>query len=206
MDQHLFRVILIFALSCSFTLAHGFELSVAKDSVITDVKSGKKTPVKAGESTSLNERNPLWVETEGHVPVLVYPLNSETGAVAIKSLPMEKVVRDNVENKVDFELSSVLLQIGEVQSLLSRNNLSAAVQRISELKAKFPKVRYLDFLEASAFFLSGDKERALSSLEAGLKVHPDYEPGISMYKAIGGREESILRRPAQVTNSSGVQQ
>lgn len=196
--------VLIFS-TLAGSVARAFDLTVTNNAVITDVSSGRKSHVKAQESFVVNERNPLWIDSPGRVPVLVVPLRTQSGQVKVDSLPIQKAFAESVEVKIDKELSIMLMQIGDIQALLGEKKFSSALQKVSELKTQYPNVRYLDFIEASASFLVGDRSRALSALESGLLAHPDYRPGLQLYKNLGGKPEKLKRQPAAEPASQDLQ-
>jgi hypothetical protein len=164
----------------------GFELNVNADSVLHDLKSGEKRELRAGTPFSVNEKNPLWISAQGRIPVLVVPLAAQGSQVSVESPRAEQVFKEEKDLKIDDTLSEVMLYFSEIHRLIAQRNLPVAAQKVTELRTKYPNVKFVNFIEGSVAFLNGDRDKALSLINAGLTAHPSYEPGIEMKKKLEG--------------------
>lgn len=167
-----------------------FELESASDATVSDLMNSQKQEIKAGQKVDIKEKNPLWITSPGRVPVLVVPLSAGGSSVRVDSPSAEKVLQDDRSLKIDQSLSEVTMYLSEIHRALAARDIPTAKQKTIELKGKFPQVRFINFIEASLAYLSGDRAQALALVNLGLVAHPDYGPGLELKKQLeqgGGR-------------------
>lgn len=170
---------------CPLTLS-AVEMKISSDATIQNLATGEKHKYTAQDNFIYNDKQPLWVESTGKIPILLVPLKSESGVINIDSPNVSQVLKEEKDLKIDKELSEVILQLTEIHRIIAEKKFTVALQRVGELKLKYPEVKFLEFIEASVAFLVGDKQRAISSLEVGLKAHPDYVQGLELKKQLTG--------------------
>jgi hypothetical protein len=189
MRHKLLKALIFVGMAIDAGGAYAFDLSVGADSTVKDISSGKVQQIKATESLKIVDKTPMWVESPGKVPVLLVPLKSESGKVKIDSPNVSTILKEETEIKIDQELSEITLHLTEVHRFIADRKFTVALQKISELKAKYPNIKFLEFIEASAAFLNGDRDRAMASLNKGLEAHPNYAFGLELKKKLGGGKE-----------------
>lgn len=181
------KVLLIILVSVSVnSVAFGFELEIATDSTVHNLDNGTKTPVEANKKLSVVEKHPLWVTSPGRIPFLIVPLSAQGSVVKVDSPRAEQVFKEEKELRIDKALSEVTLYLSEINRLMANRELALASQKLLELKAQYPELRFLNFIEASIAFLSGERDKALAMVNLALSAHPGYQPGLELKKKIEG--------------------
>ena len=167
----------ILMLSMCTTVYAQVELSSVLDAELHYVNSGKVETLEANKSKEFNFKEPVWVNVKNHVPAMLIPLHTDRSTVKLETPSILEAVLKGKQKKIDAELSDILLRFIRIQSMLQRKQMTEAKAQLAELKAKYPDVHFLNFLQASVYMLTGDQENALVVLKKGLKHHPEYEAG-----------------------------
>lgn len=174
---------LIFLVGCSTFSSPKNQLKLNQDSTIT-YENGEKKEVKAGNAVDY-DKNPLLVESNGHVSVLVIPLRSEDQIVNVNLKKISKSdFHHDIQITYDHDMTYILSEIYKIQKLVQQNKAQEALNQLSLLKGKYTTLSYLSFLEASIYYVLGDKDKTEEILARALKKYPDNDEAQELYNSL----------------------
>jgi hypothetical protein len=129
---------------------------------------------------------PLFVESPGNIGVLVVPAQASSGAIDVRLRRSDAWRGADFTREVNQRLNTVLDRIFAIQKSLGSRQGQEALRQIEALQAQYPELSYLDFLKASAFVLTGDRDRARAAVETALASFPDNASGRALLRSLGG--------------------
>lgn len=177
-------IFVIVYLMMSHVQLSAFTIESKSDARASDLTNNSDIALKAGVATEVADDSPLLLRSAGRVPVLIVPLKAQKSVVRIDSPVVGQVLTEERDLKIDEALSEVTLYLSEIHRAMGVRDLTRARQKLNEVKAKHPNVQFFNFIEASLAFLAGDRDQALSLVNAGLASHPDYSPGVELRKQL----------------------
>ena len=152
------------------------QISVTGSGKITNLSTSEAQSFQLGELLDVTGSDPRLLEQEGRVPVLIFP-RSSSGALKLNPPPIETLVSDRKQFSIDKDLGKVLDEYTQIQVLIRDQKYSEAESKLRNLKSVYPKVYFLNFIEASLKVLKRDNVGAINLLKEALKHHPDYQDG-----------------------------
>lgn len=142
---------------------------------------------KADEVIELDGKQPARVEAPGYMTTLLLPPPGREGTeVTLKLKPQENWDQGQITNRANVILGEAMSKINRAQRLLARQQPQEALRVIEELKASYPQLNYLKFLQASAWMVMGEREQAKMALKEALKDFPSDEAGLELLKSLEG--------------------
>ena len=175
-----------------------------------------KQELKKGKKIELNDE-PLIFESSGHVSVMVVPTKeTKTG---LFGSPIEKRPKSQIKltlkedprlnpDKVDAiaqcekkeaeNMNSLLSEVENVQELMAASSFRLALEKISQLQARYPAVTYLNFLKGSVLVLSGQHNEAKIILEKSMREFPQQKMAKDLLMLLTN-PEGHARVPASMT-------
>lgn len=153
-------------------------ISSATDVVARSVNDGSKSYIiKTNTETKVPITDPLWITGEHSIPILLVPVLGNSSAVKLDPPKISEVVKLQSDMQLNKNLSQILAQVSEIQSMLRKRQFSQSRIKLQQLMALYPNVSYLKFIQANQFLLEGERKEALRLAEEGLIQNPDYEEG-----------------------------
>jgi hypothetical protein len=188
------KVCLLFfaALFLSADVALATELMAVPDLTINYLDSHKSSNLQSGQTLNEKITEPLWITSNGRIPVLVFPLSSSTTSQIKIDPPLvsassrARCDMNSAEDRtiVSTEMSRVIVSLFEIQKLISMNKEQEARLMFDKLQAMHPEVVALDFLGASLDVLETKRDDAKVRLQNAVKAFPEYEDGANLLKSL----------------------
>lgn len=185
---------------CSTLGSKQVNAKLGRDAVITQLGEGSVSKLK-GDSITISKK-PVFIESPGHIGLLVIPVDSSTSSVDLDLRPMTDWGGPGLETRTNEVLNEVVGAVSEIQSLLAKSHGKEALEKLTHLQEKYSKITYLNFLKASCLVVSGEPEKAVPFLEIALKDFPDHSSGRKLYEQLTGKTGSKARKPATSSTSS----
>jgi hypothetical protein len=178
---------LVGVLTCG-AWAHGEAiLRFQNDAEIRRSGSAERSSFKAGETYTASGSDVLTIEAKGRVPLVLVPLDTPRGTIVDITQPeVTQWPSAQIQATLDAQLSKILDRVLTVQEHLGRKRAEEAGREVDLLKAEYPGVVYLDFLNANVLLLKGNRNGAVEALKRALAVHPDNSRGQELLKALEG--------------------
>ena len=156
-----------------------------KNDVTVTSADGKESQHKSGDEIPFSN-TPVFVESPGNVGLLVVPAQASSGSIDVRLRRADSWRGSDFNREVNQRLNNVLDRIFAIQKSLGARQGQEALRQIESLQAQYPELSYLDFLKASAFVLTGERERARSAVESALASFPDNASGRALLRSLGG--------------------
>jgi len=151
------------------------------------VKSGSEAPqmLKKGETITVTTE-PVLIEAPGKIGVLVLPAGETKSVTQVQLRDIENWAGDAAQSYAATILSDILVQVNEVQSMISRGRSRDALTKVKTLQAQYPRVAYLKFIEASCLIVLGDRKNARAVLEEALALYPNNAEAQNALRGLAG--------------------
>lgn len=159
--------------------AESTRLSCKDTCSVQALTSQVRKTITPGQNLVIKE--PSLITSEGRVPVITIPA---CGASQITVDPpiLKQVVAQDSSESLDRALSETIEKISIIQQYLRDQNIGAAQSALNALRQEYPKLTFLNFIEASIAVLKGNRKDAIRLAEAGLRSHPNYQEGQELLK------------------------
>lgn len=161
----------------------GHVVTVQMDGMVSSASDSVPHPVKKGESFTV-DKEPVYVEAPGHIGVIVLPAGETPAKVDLSLRQMSGWASEGSKQYASKRINDVLKDITHAQSYMYIGENERALTEIRKLKATYPDITYLSFLEASALTLLNRKAEAKLMLERGLASNPDDENAKALLKTL----------------------
>lgn len=182
---------LFFVTGCA-SRAAVHKIAIDQEAVITQ-QGERPITLKSGSELAVTE--PTFIESPGHIGVLVIPGGGRPADVNVRLRPISTWAGDALDEKSDKILSDVVERVIEVQHTLARKDSRSGLVQINSLLRDYPRLAYLQFLRASCLLLTGDKPGAISALEIALKRFPGHSAGNNLYRTLVGHDYKASKQP-----------
>ena len=142
----------------------------------------KKYQRKAGQTYEFIDPQPILAESNGHLPIFIYPMKDKNNNLNIDLPKLDKSKISKIQtSEINKNLNSILPGIQEVQVMLMKRDFVNALSKIRDLKIKFPKIAYFSFMEGSTYLLMERRAEALKALREGLDIYPNSGQAKELY-------------------------
>ena len=176
---------LVFCLSIE---AWGVSIKAAHPATL-HYSDGKTQELKANQESQIENKGAFLIKSTGRVPVLVAPTPSSDETFYIDAPTVAEWPPKQVAEKISSDLNFLMAEFESIRLLLKERQADKALDVVRGIKRKFPQLSYVNFLEASALVLKGDRDLARKRLKSGLKDFPNHENAKQLLRALGVRIE-----------------
>ena len=104
--------------------------------------------------------------------------------VTIDPPVLKQVVSKDSSETIDRALAEAIEKISVIQQLVRDRQINAAEAALQAMRTEHPKLKFLNFIEASIAVLKGNRSEAIRLSEEGLKIHPQYQEGILLLETL----------------------
>ncbi len=172
-------LIVLTAVPSAFSYAK-INLTLSEPGQIKNLKTNQVVDVEKGQAWPLESRDPVAIYSEQGIPVILVP-NVADGSNINVDLPARASYQNlAVDLNVDAALSDLLEKYSQLQTLIMQKKIAEARNVLADMRSKYKRVTFLNFVEASLDLIDGEKAAAITNLKKGLKVHPEYKKGADL--------------------------
>ena len=169
--------------ACSiFSDAKKLELELKED-VSYKIGSSPSKQGKSGEVITL-DGTPVLVEAPAKVSMYIIPSPEAAGRYELNLSNSRDISAPIIRSEALSITNLVIEKIIDIQVKLAKKQPREALKIIDSLKNTQPGLSYLGFLEASCFYILGDKKKAKEALTIALDAHPNDEKGKKLLKIL----------------------
>ncbi len=157
--------------------------------VTLDFGNEGKKDIKRGDKVEVPIK-PVFISNTNLDVVALVPVPEKEGSVHVKipkGMSQQKNQISNLSKDLGQELNQATQAIVEIQQLIAEKRPDEALNHILVLRARQPRFTYLQFLEASCFFLKGDMDRSKELVQQALRQFPNDSTGLAFAKQLGLR-------------------
>jgi predicted Zn-dependent protease len=163
--------ILVYSGCSTFQPARKVSVELKQPSVVTE--SGLQgLSKKKGDLVELHEA-PLFIESPGHVGVVLVPTELKQGKIQVSLRSIEGWGGEQLDSAMNRNLSEILYEVSSIQNLLVKQKSREALLRAQGLQSKYPRVPAIQFLTASCLIATGQSEQAKRLLSGAMKESED---------------------------------
>lgn len=185
------RIFLSFAslglVACSSAPKERAKLTVSHDVVLSSVgEEGKE--YKKGETFELEMKKPFWVKSEGRISALIFPkqAQSDNMELVLPKLTYE-AYSPEIKEQSNLLMGKLFENMLRIQEHLARREVNKALQIVESIKVAYPEFTFINFFEATCYYLKRDYAKAQNALDIALKDFPENIEGNKLNKAIQRR-------------------
>lgn len=181
-----FSIAILSLLTTTTVCAIDIELTSAAPAKIQAIGSQSTSVLEANKSASISLSEPLWVTSDGRVPVLLIPVDGRSANVSLDAPKADEALKSLADTQLNQIFGQIMSEIADVQSLMRNKQLPAARVKLQSLMAKHPGLTFLKFNLASLLLLEGERNQALQVAEEASKSLPDYLEGKEFINRLKG--------------------
>ena len=155
-------------------------LYVSEDTQLREIssfsKSEKPQLLKANTCNSVILQNPIELESENTIPVILVPV-SNASEISVQSPKKKEVVQKLQEQEIGQLMSQIMSHLFDIQSQIKKRQFDQALHQLTLLEGQYPSLKILEFTRASIILLQGNREEAKHIAEEALREVPNYDEG-----------------------------
>ncbi len=174
---------IVFIGGCAVSMTPESRTLRSKQALTLTTLDGRESSYKAGENIPL-PKEPSLIEAPGMVGLLVLPATSGSGVSEVNLRRMETWMGPDLNREVNERLNKVMERVFDAQRAISNRQGGEALRIVEELQNSYPELSYLDFLKASAYVLTGKRERARAAVTSGLSAFPANTAGQALQNSL----------------------
>lgn len=135
---------------------------------------------KAGDKIRLESSEALFVTRKDSLPILVYSVCRESATLSITNADLNSATEAALRVPVEKASTEIVTALRKADTLIKKRSYAQALQIVTPLKEKYPRIASVLFMSATLRYLSGDKISAIEDLEKGLLLEPNDEDARAM--------------------------
>lgn len=153
-----------------------------------DLTTQSKQEIQKDQPVKIMLNDPQLIQLDDRIPVILVPVKSGINEVKVDPPTIKDATQHLVQGEISKNIAEIIQGIEEAKSLLRRKEYDAALNRVQQIQAKYPKVAFLEFVKASIYLVQGRKADARTAASIGLKSHPDFEDAKKFLQSIGAEQ------------------
>lgn len=175
-----------FIISLLTLAAHAYELKLPSETLYKFNNEDSFKVHKSNEPLDIPADAPVFIKTKNNLPILIYQPTNKNSKIEINDSNFKELSELALNPILNEALNELTMANLELQTMIKEKNYLPALNRLSELKIKYPKIAHLYFLEASVLYLRNNKGQAIISLEKGVEIYPQNEDAQKLLKILKG--------------------
>ena len=172
----------------SFSEAPGHKVKLNQD-VYVKKSNAEAELVKSGSEIIVSDEATL-IESPGHVSTLVLPATQKPTEIKLTLRKGPEWASETSKTLASDRVTEILGEVSEIHGLLFVKKPNQALEKITALKEKYPKIGYLDYIHASTLVLMNRRSEAAVLLKAASEKSPEFEPAKKLLRTIASDEVS----------------